>query len=300
MTERSSAPLIGIFWMLLAGLNFVLMTAIVNHLGEGLPAPQAAFLRFVFGLVFVVPVVMRLGSFPRDPKTLRLLGLRGVVHAVAVVLWFYAMARITMAEVTALNYLNPVLVTLGAGLLLGERLAARRLIAIGFAFVGALVILRPGVRELALGHLAILGAAASLAASYLCAKVLSARLDPAVIIAAMSVSVTVLLLPWAVAVWVAPTLSQLGWIALVAAFATAGHYAMTLAFRAAPVSVTQPVTFLQLVWSALLGWALFQEAIDPWVIAGGLIVIGAASFITWREAVMHRRDVTPHVNQTKS
>lgn len=299
MNDRSPSPLIGIFWMLMAGFNFVLMTAVVNHLGEGLPAAQAAFLRFVFGLAFMVPVVLKLGSFPRDRDSLRLLALRGVVHAIAVVLWFYAMARITMAEVTALNYLNPVLVTLGAGLLLGEKLAARRLIAIGVAFVGALVILRPGVRELTLGHLSILGAAAALAGSYLIAKVLSARLDPAVIIAAMSVSVTVLLAPWAWAVWIEPTWSQLGWIALVAAFATAGHYAMTLAFRAAPVSVTQPVTFLQLVWSALFGWVLFQEVIDPWVIAGGLIVIGAASFITWREAVMHRREVTPNVNQTK-
>ena len=67
---------------------------------------------------------------------------------------------------------------------------------------------------------------------------------------------------------------------------------VTLAFAAAPLTVTQPVTFLQLVWSVLLGAALFGEAVDVWVIVGGALVLGAISFITWREAMLNRR-ITP-------
>jgi drug/metabolite transporter (DMT)-like permease len=86
---------------------------------------------------------------------------------------------------------------------------------------------------------------------------------------------------------------QLGWLVGVAAFATAGHYAMTRAFAAAPLSVTQPVTFLQLVWATILGATVFGEAVDPFVLAGGGMIIAAVSFMTWREAVLRRRVTAP-------
>jgi drug/metabolite transporter (DMT)-like permease len=75
----------------------------------------------------------------------------------------------------------------------------------------------------------------------------------------------------------------------VAVFATSGHYTMTLAFQAAPVAVTQPVIFLQLVWAVLLGAMVFGEPVDIWVVSGGVVIIAAVSFIAWREAVVKRR-----------
>lgn len=80
---------------------------------------------------------------------------------------------------------------------------------------------------------------------------------------------------------------------MIASFATAGHYFMTLALQAAPVAVTQPVTFLQLIWATLLGALVFQEGIDIWVVAGGTLILAAVSFITWREAVLNRSGLTP-------
>ena len=107
-----------------------------------------------------------------------------------------------------------------------------------------------------------------------------------VIVGMLSITVTIGLAPMAIAVWVPPTTEQLLWIFLVAVFATAGHYTMTLAFAAAPVSVTQPVTFLQLVWAVLLGWLVFDEAVDAWVVTGGGLILMAVSFIAWREHVL--------------
>ena len=77
---------------------------------------------------------------------------------------------------------------------------------------------------------------------------------------------------------------QLGWLALVAVFATGGPYCMARAFAAAPLTVTQPVTFLQFVWASLLGAMVFDESVDPWVITGGAIIIAAISLLAWREA----------------
>ncbi len=282
-------PLVGAAWMVVTGFCFVAVTALVKWLGPGIPAPQAAFLRYTMGLVLLLPLVPGLRAARLSRRQWTLFGWRGLAHTGGVALWFYAMARIPIAEVTAMNYLSPVYITLGAALFLGERLAARRLIAVAAALLGALLILRPGFRELGEGHIAMLAAAVVFGASYLLAKLMSDEVRPGVVVLLLSITVTIGLAPLAAAVWVPVTLGQLGILFAVACAATLGHFTMTLAFRAAPVSVTQPVTFLQLVWATALGALAFGEAVDPFVVAGGLVIIAAVSFISWREAVLKRQ-----------
>ncbi|RID91919.1 DMT family transporter [Gemmobacter lutimaris] len=286
--------------MLASGFSFVGVTGLVRWLGTDLPAAQGAFLRFAFGVMFLLPTlgpVLR-GGFA--PGAMRLFALRGAVHTVAVICWFYAMARLPVAEVTAIGYLNPVLVTVGAAVFLGEKLAMRRILAVCVAILGALVILRPGVREVTDGHLAQVAAAFGFAGSYLVAKRLSGMASAGAVVAMMSLMVTLGLAPFALAVWVPVTPAQLAALAGVAAFATSGHYCMTRAFAVAPLTVTQPVTFLQLLWATLLGMIVFHETVDVWVLAGGGVIIAAVSYITWREAVLNRRGITPPVLATKS
>jgi drug/metabolite transporter (DMT)-like permease len=228
-----------------------------------------------------------------DRRQLMLFGIRGVVHTLAVILWFFAMSRIPLAEVTAMNYLSPIYVAIGAAVFLGERLPPRRIAAVVVALIGAMIILRPGIRSVDIGHIAMLFTAVGFAAGYLIAKVMSDEVSPAVVVGMLSITVTIGLIPFAVAVWVPPTWGQVGWMFLVAVFATAGHYTMTLAFKSAPLTVTQPVTFLQLVWAVALGAIVFGEGIDGWVIFGGGVIMAAVSFITWREAVARRRVIPP-------
>ena len=282
--RQSTGPLRGVLWMLAAGISFVGVNAIVRSLGTELPAAQSAFLRFGFGMVILLPVLWPALRAGFAPGMLRIYAGRGVFHTVAVVLWFYAMARIPLAEVTAIGYLNPVLVTLGAALFFGERLTGARMAAFGMALLGAVIILRPGLREVTNGHLAQLGAAVFFAGSYLFGKALSERASAGAVVAMLSLTVTIGLLPLAIWVWVPISMAQLGWLAMVAACATSGHYCMTQAFQAAPMAVTQPVTFLQLVWATLLGTMLFGESLDVYVLIGGGVIIAAISFVTLREA----------------
>ncbi len=290
MSDTANRPVAGIFWMIVTGLNFVAVTAIVKHVGPVLPAPESAFLRYVLGLVFLLPMIRPILNARLTRRQVGLFCIRGAAHTLGVMLWFYAMTRITIAEVTAMNYMAPIYVTIGAALFLGERLASRRIFAIAVAFAGALLILRPGVRELSPGHIAMLFAAVVFGASYLLTKLLSGEVSAAVIVGMLSITVSIGLAPFAAAVWVTPTLPQLGWMFLVAVFATAGHYTMTLAFAAA---------FLQLFWAVLLGWIVFDERLDIWVIVGGGLILGAITFITWREHVLKARAVTPPIPATK-
>jgi drug/metabolite transporter (DMT)-like permease len=292
-------PLAGILWMLATGLSFVAVTGIVRHLGTALPAVEAAFLRFLIGLIFLAPTLAGVLRGGLSPEAVTLVAGRGALHVAAVSLWFYAMARIPVAEVTAIGYLNPIVVTVGAAILFGEKLALRRIMAIAVALAGALVILRPGLREVSSGQLAQLGAATCFGLSYLIAKRLSALMPAGALVALLSLTVTLGLAPFALAVWVPPTPVQIGQLAIVAAFATLGHYTMARAFAAAPLTVTQPVTFLQLVWATLLGALVFDESVDPFILLGGAMIIGAISYMTWREARIRRTAVTPAVVATK-
>ena len=290
--ELDKPPWIGIGWMVLTGLMFVCVTGIVRYVGSNVPAAQAAFIRYVIGLAFMLPFMVNILRRGMSASALGIYSLRGITHALGVILWFYAMANIPIAEVTAIGYTSPIYITLGAVVFFGETLAVRRILAIIVAFLGAMIILRPGFQVISSGQLAQLFAAPLFAVSYLVAKKLSMTESPTVVVGMLSVFVTLGLAPFAYAVWITPSLTDVMWLGLVAIIATLGHFTMTKALAAAPLMVTQPVTFLQLVWATLLGSLVFGEPADVWVLSGGGIIILAVSFISYREWVVSRRSLT--------
>jgi drug/metabolite transporter (DMT)-like permease len=285
----TSGALRGIGWMLLAGGCFVVVTGIVRHLGTDMNPVQAAFIRYAFGFAFLAPVWLR---FLRAPPPLSRVGvhaIRGLVHGLGVMLWFFAMTRIPIAQVTALGFTAPIFTTIGAAIFLGETFRLRRFVAVLLGFAGTLVILKPGIDVVDIGAVAQLSAAPLFAVSLLIAKKLTETESPTTIVAYLSIFVTLALLPPALYVWRAPTLEELAWLFVTALSATLGHVCMTRAFRATEITVTQPVSFLQLVWATLLGLYLFGEQPDAWTWAGGAVIVGSATYIAHREARQRRR-----------
>lgn len=301
IAEKSTADstLAGIGWMVLTTFCFVAVTGIVRYIGTDIPSSQAAFIRYAFGVVIFLPVMRRVFVKPPSLPMMKIYVLRGILHGIAVSLWFYAMARIPIAEVTALGYTAPIFVTIGAAFYFGEKLHFRRVAAVVVGFIGTMIILRPGFEEVSIGQIAQLVAAPLFAASFLFAKRLTDEEDTMVIVLMLSVVCTLVLLPGAILIWTTPTLFEVLWLAMTAAIATLGHYTMTRAILAAPLTVTQPIGFLQLIWATMLGIIVFGEAADPYVLIGGGIVVAAITFISHREAVAARRQITPPAAATK-
>ncbi len=216
-----------------------------------------------------------------------------MAHCGLVPLWFYAMARIPIAEVTAIGFTGPIFATIGAAMFLGERLRARRIGAVLVAFGGAMIILRPGFEEVSMGALAQLAAAPVFAVSILIAKKLTETETSPAIVAYLSIFVTIALLPGALMNWRTPTLEELGWLFLTAVFATLMHLTMTQAFRVAEITVTQPFMFLQLVWATLLGYYVFAERPEVWIWIGGALIVASATYIAHREAFASRSRPEP-------
>lgn len=296
---KPDRTLAGIGWMLLTSLLFVGVTGIVRYLGSEMAATQAAFIRYFVGLILILPWLLPLLKTPPTKRQMSFYTLRGVAHGIGVTLWFYAMARIPIAEVTAIGYISPIFVTIGAAMFLGERIQMRRILAVIIAFCGTLIILRPGFQELSLGQLAQLCAAPVFAASFLLAKKMTDDISPGAIVGMLSLFCTIVLLPGAILSWREPTIEEIAWLSLTALLATLGHFTMTQAFRCAPITVTQPVGFLQLVWATILGVAAFGEPVDPFVIVGGGIIVASATYISHREAMLARRASTPPAAATK-
>ena len=262
---------------------FVGVTVAVRYLGTNMNPVQAAFIRYCFGIVLILPLLSRAGIMSLDRDRLGFHALRGLVHGGGVILWFLAMSRIPISEVTALGFTTPIFVTLGAAVFLSERLKPYRVAAVLLGFIGALLILRPGLRVIDIGALAQLGAAPLFACSYLMAKSATRREASSLIVVLLSVFCTLTLALPALLVWRTPTLDELLLLGLTALLATSGHYCMTRALEAAEVSAVQPFTFLQLVWATILGLILFDETPDVWIWIGGAVIVGSATWMAQQE-----------------
>lgn len=275
----------GMVWMVLSGLCFVGVTVSVRYVGTRIPAPEAAFIRYVAGTFLLLPILLQIVRGQLMVRAWYTLLIRGIVHGVGVCLWFFAMARIPIAEVTALSYITPILMTIGAAIFFGEKLYTRRIMAIVFGLLGVFIILRPGFSEISIGQVAQLVTAPLFAASLLLTKKLTSTEQLSVIVATLSIICSITLFPFALINWVKPDFAELALLSLTGVLATIGHFTLTKALTLAPISVLQPVSFLQLLWATFFGVLLFGESIDGFVVLGGGILVISISYIAHRESV---------------
>ena len=275
--------------MVLTTILFVGVTATVRYLEGEVPAPQAAFLRYAIGTLLLTPSLITLIKIkPNKPLMSKFL-LRGLVHSFGVTLWFYAMSVMPVAEVTAIGFLTYIFVSIGACIFLKEKLHKHRITAVIISFVGALIILRPGFKVIESGQLGMLMATVVFTASYLIAKIVSKERSSSEIVAMLSVFTTIFLIPSAIYSWEPISLEALLILAFTALIATIGHITMTQAIKAAPMVVTQPILFLQLVWASMVGLFLFDEQFDLYVIIGGTVIMICVCYVSYREHLLGKR-----------
>ena len=275
--------------MVLTTILFVGVTATVRYLEGEVPAPQAAFLRYAIGTLLLTPSLITLIKIkPNKPLMSKFL-LRGLVHSFGVTLWFYAMSVMPVAEVTAIGFLTYIFVSIGACIFLKEKLHKHRITAVIISFVGALIILRPGFKVIESGQFGMLMATVVFTASYLIAKIVSNERSSSEIVAMLSVFTTIFLIPSAIYSWEPISLEALLILAFTALIATIGHITMTQAIKAAPMVVTQPILFLQLVWASMVGLFLFDEQFDLYVIIGGTVIMICVCYVSYREHVLGKK-----------
>jgi drug/metabolite transporter (DMT)-like permease len=275
----------GFFLAVVSGLFFTLLNVSVKELAHEMPPLFVSLGRWIFGVVLIAPFLWwRVGLAGMRTHDLKLHVFRGLFHTPGYALWYEAVVFLPLATISALGFTGPIFVTLGAVLFLRETVHWRRWAAVGVGFAGMLVIVRPGLVELNPGMLMMMLAVPLIAGSNLVAKVVAGRDKPAVVVLWQSIVGAIFFTPLGLWYWQTPTLLQLGLFVCAGFFGTMGYFFITWAFRLVDISALQPITFLAIVWAALMDIAVWGKTSDMWTFVGAAVIVAATSSIAHREA----------------
>lgn len=273
----------GIALMILAILLFTAMDAAAKGLIQRYPAPQVIWARFAGQFILVLLILnIRTGPLLRT----RFPGLhlaRSAFQFGATGLFFLSLGHIGLAEATALTDINPVLITLGAALFLGERLGPRRLAGVVAALIGALIIIRPGAGVFSPWALLPLGAAICYTGNALITRHIGAQESAWTSMLYASLFGTLagaFALPF---VWIPIPAADLAVFALVGLLGTGAQLCIIRSFSTTEASIVAPFAYLGIIFATGWGALLYDQWPDRWTVIGALVIVTAGVYVWHRE-----------------
>ena len=284
--KASGLPMIwkGMLWMAAGGFLFSILNTIVRSIAMQMDPFEVQFLRYLFGLIVMLPWVFKAGPRNYWPTDVKGQFWRGGVHTVGMVLWFIALPKIPLADMTAISFTGPIFIMIGASWFLGEPMRRDRWIAALIGFTGVVVVVAPKMSGAGGGyHLVMLASAPLFAASFLITKALTRYEKATVIVFWQALTVSLFSLPLALLHWQNPSLWQWVGFFIAGILGSVGHYCWTRAFHAADISSTQSLRFLDLVWTSALGWLIFSDIPSQSTWIGAVVILAATVWIARRE-----------------
>ena len=282
----------GILWTCAAGLLFSGLNATLRLLSSTMDPFQAQFLRYFLGLVVLLPVMLHHGIGGYWPNRVAPQFTRGFVHSVGLALWFAALPRIPLADMTAISFTGPIFIMIGAHYFFKEPMRWERWAATLAGFAGVMIVIGPRLSgEGGGGHLLMLAAAPVFACSFLLTKALTRTESAGVIVVWQSITVALFSLPFALLHWRALSGTEWAGFVLCGVLGSAAHYCLTRSFGAADISATQSAKFLDLMWSAIMGYLLFADVPSQTTLLGGVVICGSTLWVARRDARYHQRAV---------
>ena len=276
----------GILLMLVAFFMFPFLDAQSKYLSQHLPVLQIAWARS-FGLLVVVAVVF----WPRHGRAVLrssrpgLQLLRGLMVVLSTILFLTALRFVPLAEVVAMSFVAPLVVTALSGVLLKERAGARRWIAVFVGFAATMIIIRPGLGVMHPAAFLVLGATSLFALYQIMARFLSDTDDASTTLSYTAIAGAVILSLVVPFVWVWPASPlDAAMLAGLGLWAAAAEFAVIKAFEAAPGPVVAPFQYTSIVWATFYGFVLFADLPDAWTLVGAAVLIASGLYSFHREA----------------
>jgi len=268
----------------LSGIDSV----IVRWLATELHPFVIVFFRSLFGLLFVLPWILRNRSMLNSHyRYLHIL--RAGLKMLSMAAFFTAIALVALADVTVIAFTTPIFVTLGAWCFLGEHPAPRRMLAVLLGFAGVLFVLQPGESQWSTPLLFAVVGALLAAVIQLMLKVMSAQDSTDTLVVWNLIAIVPLAaipLYW---FWSAPTLDQYVLLALQGAIGVCNMAAMTRALGLAQASFVAPLDFLRLPFVALLGYLFFAEIPDKGTLIGAIVIFLSLLLLAERQSKTENR-----------
>lgn len=265
----------GILFIVLAALSFALMNTCVRLAGDINTFEKAFFRNFVAALITgVIMLRNRVPTKLNRESRLLVLG-RVLLGTLGLVCNFYAVSRINLADANMLNKLSPFFAVIFSALLLKEKMSLRQLLIVLGAFAASLLIIKPTPANLQLVP-SLVGALGGVAAggAYTCLRGATTHGAPrTLVVFCFSVFSTLVMLPLALINFTLPSPLQLLWLLLCGVFGACGQFSITAAYTFAPAREIAVYDYSQIIFSALLGFFIFDQLPDALSFLGYTIII---------------------------
>ena len=278
----------GALWLVSGGFIFTINGVMIRALSEQVESVQTAFFRAFISVILLLPLIATGRVKPWTSPRLAGHFWRTAMGTISMVLGFYAISMLPLADATALGFSQPLFSVCVAALVAGEKVRWRRWSATVIGFVGVLIMVRPGAGSLEPGALLALCNAMSVAVSIYLVRRLSESETPLMILTQFALFSTLLLAIPAIWVWRWP--DGWGWTLAVGVSlsATVGQFLWVQAFKAGEMSAVAPFEYMRLPFAVFVGWLVWGEMPVVWTYVGASIVIASTLYIAHREHQLAR------------
>ena len=256
----------------------------------------AGFFRFFLGLVIILPYIIKKKDAVLKTTHLKEHLLRAILGLPAMLLYFSALVLLPIEKLTAISFVVPLIVTILAVFFLGEKIYIYRTLALILGFSGMLVIIRPGFVDTSIGVYMVLFSALLWSINIIITKKISKDDSAITILAYQSIFMSLLSFFIVLFFWEMPSIKTFIYLILAAMCGTVLHLTLNHAFKLVDVSMTQPYSFLNLVFASIIGYFVFDEIPDLYTWIGAIIIFTGVLIISYREMKLDKEIIRKRVD----
>ena len=256
----------------------------------------AGFFRFFLGLVIILPYIVKNKDAVLKTTHLKQYFLRAILGLPAMLIYFSALVLLPIEKLTAISFVVPLIVTILAVFFLGEKIYIYRTLALILGFSGMLVIIRPGFVDISIGVYMVLFSALLWSINIIITKKISKDDSAITILAYQSIFMSLLSFFIVLFFWEMPSLKTFIYLILAAMCGTVLHLTLNHAFKLVDVSMTQPYSFLNLVFASIIGYFVFDEMPELYTWIGALIIFTGVLIISYREMKLDKDIIRKRVD----
>ncbi len=285
-----------IFLIIISIIFGTLMGTFIKLAQEELNVFTTGFLRFFFGFLIITPYILKTKFEVFSTKNLKIHILRSALNLPAMLLGFAALAMLPLEKMTAIHFIVPIIVTILAVIFLKEKIYLYRSIALVIGFLGMLIILRPGIIDISIGiYMALISSLIWSVVIILTKKV--SKDDSAItILSHQYVYMSLFSFPLVIYFWDQPSLKTIIFILCAAMSGTILHIALNHAYKLVDVTMTQPYSFLGLVFSSIIGYFVFSDKPDFYTWLGACVIFCGVLLISYRELQLNKEIIRKRLN----
>ena len=287
---------IAIFLIIISVFFGTLMLTFLKLAQEEVNVYVAGFFRFILGLIIISPYIVKTKFTVFKTSHFKKHFVRSVLNLPAMLLYFSTLVMLPIEKVTAISFVVPLIVTVLAVLFLGEKIYIYRTLALILGFSGMLIILRPGLIDISIGVYMALFSSFLWSVVIIITKKISKEDSSITILSYQSVFMSIFSFIIVLFFWETPSSKTFFYLFLAALSGTILHLALNHAYKLVDVSMTQPYSFLSLVFASIIGFFVFSEMPDLFTWLGASVIFLGVLIISYREMKLDKEIIRKRLN----